>query len=191
MIDVTRITKYNRTKAELQEFLIFCIFVAGKKAEFAAKKVEEFLSPMFADSKKALPFDYIADLGDKAFENLTTLKIGQPTRISSALRALVSADYGNKLVTITTDQLESIPGIGPKTSRFFCLHSQKHAQFAVLDTHILKFLRSKGHKAPKSTPGNKTTYSKLEKTFLALCEEAKKTPAAYDLEIWKTYAVTT
>ena len=42
-VDPYNITKYNRTKAELECFLLFCIVVAGKTAYIQAQKLDEFL----------------------------------------------------------------------------------------------------------------------------------------------------
>ena len=41
MIDPYKITNYNRTESQLQEFLLFCILVAGKTAYIQAKKLED------------------------------------------------------------------------------------------------------------------------------------------------------
>ena len=42
MINPLEVTNYNRTQSELQEFLLFCINVAGKVA-VEAPKLEVFL----------------------------------------------------------------------------------------------------------------------------------------------------
>jgi hypothetical protein len=41
-VDPYNITKYNRTEAELECFLLFCIVVAGKTAYIQARKLDEF-----------------------------------------------------------------------------------------------------------------------------------------------------
>jgi thermostable 8-oxoguanine DNA glycosylase len=76
-----------------------------------------------------------------------------------------------------------------KTSRCFILHTRKNARVAGLDTHMLKFLRSKGHfDAPKSTPSNEKNYDRFEKLVLKYADEAGKTPAEFDLDVWNSYA---
>jgi thermostable 8-oxoguanine DNA glycosylase len=82
------------------------------------------------------------------------------------------------------EELEKIPGLGLKTSRFFLLHSRKDQQVAVLDTHILRWMRSRGWKAPKATPPLKK-YKELEVAFLMECVWSGMTPATLDLFIWK------
>ena len=44
MIDPYNITNYNRTQNELEEFLLFCIVVAGKTAYIQSRKLDEFLA---------------------------------------------------------------------------------------------------------------------------------------------------
>jgi 3-methyladenine DNA glycosylase/8-oxoguanine DNA glycosylase len=94
------------------------------------------------------------------------------------------------LKTCSIENLESIWGIGPKTARCFLMHSRKGMRVAGLDTHVLKFLGTKGIAVPKSTPTGKR-YKVLEEAFLKLCDEVGKEPAEYDLEIWNKYAKTT
>jgi thermostable 8-oxoguanine DNA glycosylase len=74
-----------------------------------------------------------------------------------------------------------------KTSRCFIIHSRPNAQYAALDTHILKHMRSLGYDTPKSTPSKKQ-YLHLEKEFLKLAKKADMSPANYDLMIWNKYS---
>ena len=46
MIDPYNITKYDRTQNELEEFLLFCIVVAGKTAYIQSRKLDEFLTSL-------------------------------------------------------------------------------------------------------------------------------------------------
>ena len=41
---VHKITNYKRSKNELEEFLLFCIVVAGKTAYIQSQKLDEFLT---------------------------------------------------------------------------------------------------------------------------------------------------
>jgi hypothetical protein len=59
MVDPFKITDFNRDYASLQEFWMFCVAVAGKKATMIAGKIDEFLSSKAPDE---LPFDYIRRL---------------------------------------------------------------------------------------------------------------------------------
>jgi hypothetical protein len=93
------------------------------------------------------------------------------------------------LRTCTTDDLESIYGIGFKTARCFILHSRKDARVSGLDTHMLKHLRYLGYDAPLSTPSSKKQYLTFEKYVLSLADDAGMSPADYDLMVWNKYSV--
>ena len=81
-------------------------------------------------------------------------------------------------------ELESIYGIGPKTARFFLLHSFPDQNYAVLDTHILAWMREvRKYQVPKSTPSGKK-YEELEGWFLFEAHLVDMTPAELDILIW-------
>ena len=44
MIDPRKVTKFDRTLEELEEFMLFAIVVAGKNAFQQARKLEQFLA---------------------------------------------------------------------------------------------------------------------------------------------------
>lgn len=190
MIDPTKITNYNRTEAELEEFLLFCIMVAGKNAKQTAKKLDEFL---FGTLGIISPFDWVLSMVDigKVSKNfplecaMKRHKLGQYKRLEKAFTGILQ--FKNRLKEVSVEELESVSGIGSKTSRFFILHSRPNQQLAVLDTHILKWMDAQGYDVPKSTPP-KGRYAIIEKQFLTECAKAGKTPAELDLEIWKSYS---
>jgi hypothetical protein len=192
MITPTNITNYNRTQAELEEFLLFAILVAGKTAKTQAEKLNLFLQdhPVkngTLNERKDSPFDFIERLINLNMLKLWMMdcKLGQYNRLDKAIRGILQ--FKGKLDSVTLDELESVDGIGSKTARFFVLHSRPDQKIAVLDTHILKFLSEKGYKVPKATPSKKK-YGKIEEYFLAECDKAGKNVADMDLEIWKTYS---
>lgn len=183
MINPREITNFKRTDYELQEFLLFCVAVAGKSSEMQSRKLDIFLAP-----HTQLPFERIKQLVAQGnfMDVLMQSKIGQYRRIGKAWVNL--AQSGLDLRTCTVEELEKIEGIGPKTSRFFMLHSRPNQEVAVLDTHILSWMRTRGWKAPKSTPPIKH-YKTLEVAFLMECIWSGLTPAALDLMIWKSRQV--
>lgn len=198
MINPYSITNFNRTDYELQEFLLFCIVVAGKTAHIQADKLDYFLN----DSKNALksfysdellhnikPFDIISLLNENNILLLQIIKakLGQYNKIYKAFQCISNIKNKINLKECTTEELEKIPGVGLKTSRFFILHSRNTTSIAVLDVHILKFLKSLGHDVPKTTP-NKKKYYFLEQKFLDYCRNENIHPAEADLDIWKSYA---
>lgn len=185
MIDPTTITNFNRTEEELEEFLMFAILVAGKTAKTQAQKLENFLRPYTRVGTS--PFEglqHLIEIGS-LMTYMKAHKLGQYKRIGHAFREILK--FKGKLKKVTLEELESIKGIGSKTARFFLLHSRKDAQFAVLDTHILKWLKNLGYNVPKYTPSKKH-YTEIENWFLDEADKRKINPADLDLHIWKSYA---
>jgi thermostable 8-oxoguanine DNA glycosylase len=188
MITPTNITNYNRTQEELEEFALFTILVAGKKADQTAKKLDSFLSKRKQFGVEYMsPFEFIEYLvrGSLLTPTLESVKLGQYNRISGAFKEIIK--HKNRLDFVTPYELEQIKGIGSKTSRFFVLHSRPNSHYAVLDTHILRWLRNHGVDAPKSTPSGKK-YEELEIKFLTYANDYGLTPAELDLHIWTTYS---
>ena len=193
-VDPYNITKYNRTEAELECFLLFCIVVAGKTAYIQARKLDEFLTSV---NKRLMmpehvnPFQSLksAEQHGILMEEILKAKLGQYKKIYNGFKYITEREYN--LNRMTPQLLECIPGVGMKTSRFFLLHSDKFYKdkIAILDTHILKFIKENiDDKAPKSTPTIKVTYKYWEDVFLYWCECNNKNVADFDLEVWKSYA---
>ena len=181
MIDPTQPTNFNRTKSELEEWLLFCIVVAGKNAHQQAKKLDAFL----ALEEGSSPFIKIQKMYTKGtlVSNLETVRMGQYRRIVWAFHSVSLYDvHSLNLVT-----LQNIAGIGLKTARFYWMNCVPNQNYAILDTHILKWLRMQGYDVPKSTP-SKNKYLKIEQIFLEEAKKRNKTPIELDLEIWLSYA---
>lgn len=183
MIDPTKVTNFNRTDAELEEFLLFSIVVAGKDSFQQAKKLDEFL---YLKPRTLNPFFNIRSLcidGNLDFA-LRSVKMGQYNRVGTAFRGVSNFFHKpGSLQNADVNLLSCIKGIGMKTARFFVMHSRPNQWYACLDTHILRWLANKGHAVPKSTPqGN--NYLLLEKIFLDYCKQMGKLPHELDLQIW-------
>jgi len=194
MINPYQITNYQRSTAELEEFLLFCIVVAGKTAYIQARKLDEFLTSV---NKRLMmpeninPFQSLksAEQHGILFEEIKKAKLGQYKKIYSGFKFITQTDYN--LSKMTPQILEKIPGVGMKSSRFFLLHSDTFYKdkIAILDTHILKFIKENiDERAPKSTPVIPLTYRFWEDMFLSWCRENNKNVADFDLEVWKSYA---
>ena len=187
MIDPKNITKYNQTTAELEEFILFWVCAAGKNAQSAAKGLDNFLS-----SNKGSPFEqvkYCYRVYDSSLDVLGLLlkHCGIGCYNQKARTFLELANSGLDLHTCSAQELETITGIGMKTSRCFILHSRQNAQYAGLDVHILRYLGDLGYDVPKQTPAKKK-YLQLEEIFLGIAKENGLSPADLDLMIWKTYS---
>lgn len=179
LIDPHNITDYNRSDEDLQAFWLFCVLVAGKNSTIQARKLADFLRPAAACGFS--PFKYI-DLRSAKYldEDIRAEKLGQYTRVKRCFLESLSLD----LRRCTVDDLESVFGVGPKTARFFLLHTRRDQQHAVLDTHILRWMgKTLGVSLPKATPQGKL-YQKIERMFLDHCRDKDMTPAEMDLQIW-------
>lgn len=168
------------TKEELEYRLLYSMVVAGKSAKFADAAMERFLGDPAGDWT---PFMYVEYLVTRGLlrQHLEEARTGNYTKLALAFEQVAKADID--LATCTPTDLEAIHGIGPKTSRFFIIWTRPEASFAALDTHVLKWLRHVGHKAPKSTPSG-AKYAYFEGIFLALAKTRGMTARDLDAAIW-------
>lgn len=202
MIDPFRITDYKRNPLQLEELLLFCVSVPGHNAKTTAAALEKFLDsrppfstirlivdgpPKQRDDESFLNFSIRTVLGFRRLRNAVKASgIGCYSRVTQSFWEL--AYSGLDLKTCSAAELEAIHGIGKKTSRFFLLSSREGVRCAALDVHILRYLRSLGHAVPSSTPDSVKQYEKIEKVFLQEADRSGKTPAEFDLGIWKAGA---
>ncbi len=190
MINPAEVTNYNRTQYELEEFILFCINVAGKKSAIEAPKLEVFIERAKDITKESTPFNCIRKL----------IKLGRLNEImhwaklspyAQRYNSYVSAVKIKDLQVVTLNRLLKVPGIGLKTARFFLSHSREDFDEPMLDTHILRFLRDQGYSdAPKSTPSNENTYHYFANIFKNIARQLGKTVTNLDLEVWKQYSKT-
>ena len=190
MINPAEVTNYNRTQYELEEFILFCINVAGKKSSIEAPKLEVFIERAKNITKETTPFNCIRKL----------IKLGRLQEImhwaklspyAQRFNSYVSVVTINDLQTVTLNRLLQVPGVGLKTARFFLSHSREDFDEPMLDTHILRFLRDQGYKdAPKSTPSNVGIYNYYANVFKMFARTLGKSVTDLDLEIWKKYSGT-
>lgn len=184
VVDPYNIIDYDRHIFELEEFLLFSVVVAGKTASVQSRLLGEFLLRENNES----PFEIIRNMiqGDMLEYYLRQSKLGQYNKIVKSFTQIVNSNLD--LQTCTVEDLEAIHGIGPKTARFFILHTRPNQRIAVLDTHILRFMRERLFiSTPKSTPSGKL-YKKLEQQFLDYVDTTGKSVAEIDLAIWSEYA---
>lgn len=171
---------FNRSYSELQEFLLLCVFVAGKNSKTQSEKLSLFLKEL--NWPKNI-FKCLKELSkEEIFNLLVKIKSGQYTRLCKCLFELSRSNLN--LFTCTCEDLEKISGIGMKTSRFFITYSRDNSNYAILDTHILKWLKQFQIEVPKQTPNNKKKYLYYENVFLNKCLELNLKPHELDLQIW-------
>ncbi|WP_415907098.1 hypothetical protein [Oleiharenicola sp. Vm1] len=153
--------------------------VAGKSAEFARRALGRF----FAAGGGRSPFRFVQDLEKAGLleASIREARLGNYGKITRAFREIAAAQLDLK--ACGPEVLEKIHGIGPKTSRFFILWTRPGERYAALDTHVLKWLRYLGHKAPKATPPPER-YRTLELVFLAEADARRVMPRTLDGIIW-------
>jgi thermostable 8-oxoguanine DNA glycosylase len=198
MVDPFNVTNYARTSRELEEFLLFCMAVAGKTAVVTARALDRFLKDIHKEHLEStklcggnsLPLSIICNMSrwelEKAIEKSRLGKIRLLTKGYHELAEHDAAYWRGA----TVGQLEKVHGIGPKTARFFLLHTRRDARVAVLDTHMLRHLRRRDPKCPRTTPQSSAAYTMLERRVLKMADRAGMTPAEFDLMIWKKYTRT-
>ena len=193
MIDPLRIVRYDYDDAELEELLVFCICVAGKKASIVAPRVGRFYQALQLLTGAYVPLKNLSPAQTSYVERgfasyipetycrmLAIVGIGCYNQKGNTIAHVGQLD----LRTVTVPELESIKGIGPKTARFFVMSSREGVQHATLDIHILRWLVEQGVECvPGQTPTGKT-YARLEQEFLDRVPSGL-TPAEFDLVIWK------
>jgi len=204
MINSKTFTNHDPSDHELQEMFLFAMAVAGKPSKATEEKVNALLvdiqaEQMGSDPSPLLsphfgPLEYLVWLNHEHFMWLIKKhKLGKYSLWSKMWRwfnDLVMPSIPDLLRTAEIEDLEKIPGVRFKTSRFFVLHSRRDAECIPLDTHILHFLRDRGVSGvPSVTPGSKLIYHNLEqKAVQALRSLPFDSLARADLETWKAYS---
>ena len=182
-VNPTDITDSNRDTNQLEAFWLFCMFVAGKNSDYASRCLRKLIHGMSKRGYDGI-FYYFRDLGRDGIHNaLVANKVGQYTRLTKGVMQSLDLD----LSTCTLDDLLKIHGVGNKTARFFLLHTRDGCDYAVLDTHILAWLRTHGvEEAPKTTPTDSKVYRTLEKKFRYLSRLIYPflSDAQIDLLVW-------
>lgn len=194
LVDPNDVENFNRSLLEKEAFFFFTIFVAGKTAKTIAPKAQRFHQDMIDKVVDKVGVNKVIEYGtirlldclsiDEIMSVLRANKIGKYGVLEKMFLLLQDMDFDVNRVTI--EQLESLPGIGKKTSRYFMLYTFENVgDIAILDRHVLTFLRNKGYDVPDNTPYGKQ-YDDIEKIFL---EEFKKSDyeslTEFDLDIWK------
>ena len=193
MVDPTKITNFDRTHSELEELILFCVCAAGHNAVSSAKALQIFLDRLdhYNDGSPFQKIKYLdrwPNYKDLISNFMKYAGIGCNSWKFKARTFYELATSNLDLKACSLEDLESIHGIGRKTSRFFMLHTRPNMQCAVLDTHILKHMRDKGYDVPKNTPASKKSYALIESQFLKLAHESGQSVADFDLSLWVLYS---
>jgi len=178
LIDPLNVTDFNRGQEALEGFWLFTIFAAGKNADHAASSLAHLLRQR---PEGMGPIEWLNENKIDLHNALVACRIGQYHRIEQA----IIQSEGVNLRTASVGELMEIHGVGPKTARFFILHTRMGSRLAVLDTHQLAWLREHNQDVPASTPTGKR-YIEIENAWLFLtdCFFPGISKAEVDLLIW-------
>jgi thermostable 8-oxoguanine DNA glycosylase len=172
------------TRPELQYWILFSMAVAGKGAKVTEQKMLSFLRE---ESRPLLPPFGVVKLYILRGELLRKMrkhKLGKYTLLNKGFRAALDLDLDD----LTVAKLDAIPGIGPKSARMIMMYGfPDQKEYAVLDTHVLKWLKAHGHEVPRATPDGKT-YDRLEKIVLTEAQARGMTARQFDTFVWQMYA---
>jgi hypothetical protein len=174
------------SRAQLEEWILFGIMVAGKSADPTWVKLNAFFADPYFGGRGA-PFYRVkkAIAESQLLKLLKKHKTGKYTLLDKGFREAVNLDLDH----VSVDSLEQIHGIGMKTARMIMLYYIPGLDIVPLDTHILKYLRNTmGLNAPKATSGSRKQYLELEAAFIAEAKRQGKTTRDLDTEVWKFYA---
>lgn len=189
MINPTEVTNFNRSQAQTEQFALFAILVAGKNSDVAAKKLEEICFKVFQESDgRRDVLTWIIENHEHRHEIQDFFKshnTGQHTRIGTHIDKMRFEIKKKILLKLPVEVLEK--KMGPKTARFFMLHSIKDCECIPLDTHILSWMRDNGADVPSATPKPGKRYREIEEECLAMFKELLpegKSVAEKDLMVW-------
>lgn len=159
----------NLSDHELEVYFLFCVAVAGKRASVVARKVDALAEYI------GQPF-----LKRVTVTDMRIFALGKYDMMQRMLDYFSSIeDPGAWLRTASLEDLLRIPAVGNKTARFFLTHCLGANDYAIIDTHVKRWLSEIGH------PINGLSYSDLEKIFLYEAKKREMSPSTLDLLIWR------
>ena len=189
MINPTEVTNFERTPDQVEQFALFAILVAGKNSDVASRKLLEICKEVFEETHRRDILTWIIETYENRFliqDFFQSYNTGQHTRIAKHVDKMRFEIKNKILLDLPIGVLEE--KMGPKTARFFMLHSVKDCECIPLDTHILSWMRDNGADVPKSTPKPGKRYRQIEEECLAMFNELLpegKSVAEKDLMVWK------
>lgn len=189
MINPTEVTNFERTPNQVEQFALFAILVAGKNSDVASKKLLEICKEVFEETGRRDILTWIVETYENRFQIqdfFQSYNTGQHTRLAKHVDKMRFDIKRGILLKLPVEVLEK--KMGPKTARFFLLHSVKDCECIPLDTHILSWMRDNGADVPKSTPKPGKRYRQIEEECLAMFNELLpegKSVAEKDLMVWK------
>ncbi len=172
---------FGRKKPDEEIFydLCFCLLSPQTNFKNIRKVIDRLIKLDFYN--KDYDREFLEEIVKPArfYRNKTKFLLGAKKNIEKILWFLES----DREYTIKRDFLvKSVKGLGMKVASHF-LRNLGNIDFAIIDTHIIKFMECKH-------PGNNKEYLKIEKKFQKKAKEMDLTPAELDALVWKKYSNT-
>ena len=204
-IDYKQPYNASRSVSERLEFLLWTTVTPGKSSETITPRFNDLMNDQAQyDPSRHPAQSVIQSHGNRIRSLLKKYGIGQYNRLIKCWQTIhygivseehddgtetdIKINSGEFLKHATRDHLCMIPGIGLKTASFFIQNTRsKWEDIAVLDIHILRYLKKQFPKypVPEQTPQDKIEYDALEKMFLGCACKQDMSPRELDLQIWK------
>ena len=195
----------SRDVSGMLEFLLWTTVTPGKKSETITPRFNALMEDQAKYDKSRHPAQsVIRSHGNRIRSLLKKHGIGQYNRLIQCWQTIeygfVTEEHDDGTETelkinsrkffknATRDHLTMIPGIGLKTASFFIQNTRsKWEDIAVLDVHILRYLKERfpRYPVPDQTPQNREEYETLELMFLGCACKHDLPPRELDLFIWK------
>jgi thermostable 8-oxoguanine DNA glycosylase len=213
---VSNCNDFERTDAEVEVWLIFCVMVAGHEATTTARKIHNLFLGMtdINVGRAPLHIPLMMPIGYLRFARsvglleplMRSARTGCYTNYRKTFDYLIDNEIdGAKLRRMSLQDLIKIPSVGLKTASFFIMSTRRDVRMAALDTHLLKYLRERAAiggfvadwlreegvdpaRIPKATPANAELYAKLERVILKIADMYCMTPQDFDFAVWSLYA---
>lgn len=186
---------HNRETCEYR--LIYAVLAAGKPEKFADSAMQRLIAEL---EKRDLAVIRVKGK-NRVFQWFKSLRAA--CRSGQLLSCLEAAQAGNsfknaKIIgaavnmnlvpqTVELEELMRIQGMGPRTARFYLRWTDRQLRYAVLDVHILGWLRNLGHDVPDQTPPNGKRYDDVEQIFLSEADKRGVHPADLDKHLWSLF----
>lgn len=186
LITDENLINYRRTRVELEIFWLYCGFSVMRSRERAAGALAQLLDM----GGGATPFARVKSLiaARRLRRALEATRLGGYTRLEAFLRDSVTKPLD--LESGSAADFRKIRGVACAKSRFFVLCTRADARCAVLDRHILGFLRDAGYPVPDKTPTSERQYLRVESFWLQEVDKAGTSAARENLKRWRERAQT-
>lgn len=193
-VDPYRLDQYRHCTAARQEALLYCLSSPGRTAWVQARNLWLFLRMYPAGNDGThMPYESVVAAMPDMHKAMQRCGFGNRSQLMRSWWHAVSHVDVDKPEHLTVANLVKIPYCSSKTARLVvenlvpeCDRVPEDRRIAILDTHVLGWLREHGHPyAPRTSPQTEGEYRRWEGAWLELRDAGV---ADRDLELWKSLA---